>query len=255
MSVKTALCLMAFLLVVSIANVRAESMEPQAGSEQSIPESEYDYYPDYPEDYTPDSTETTVTDVTAIPPTYRGQTTTTSIQTDASQSGKYRIVGNLTRPTLTINLPQVPGRHRPDEIAMLRNVTWSEALSTSSTMRPTCGGNAQYCMIEYDTTGDNKPECCTKENNPACNECYDFCKESCGRQYVGVKSCFSASKGPVCQCSQVAPTCYVLPEPPATTIPTANQAPSGTSTLFYVLLAGLIIVLAAAAVKFAHRIS
>ena len=127
--------------------------------------------------------------------------------------------------------------------------------TTSTTLQELCGGRNDICIVEFDSNGDGRPECCGVENSTVCSQCIDYCREHCGGRSLRVNTCFiDGNSNPFCQCSPGAPTCYA-PDPGQTTTTQAVQEESGSGNmLVYAALFGLILVLVAAAHRFAERL-
>jgi hypothetical protein len=163
-----------------------------------------------------------------------------------------------TGTTGTIKLPPKVGRYTPEEIQKaIGEYKESKGIeTTTTTMPPICGGTNDYCIVEYDSTGDGKLECCTEADHPVCKGCLETCKKECAQKWTGVKSCFmDAKSGPFCQCTENLPTCYTFQMPPTTTTLAKNQENMASKSLFYIIFFGLLLAAAIAAVKFSNRIS
>jgi hypothetical protein len=140
---------------------------------------------------------------------------------------------------------------------MIRVAVWNsmDHNATGSSIPRVCGLTDVYCIVELDATGEGKPECCNSDNNPTCAKCLGFCEAECSKKNVGVESCFmeANSTSPLCQCSQFLPTCYDLKRPTMTTVRSENAG--GGNTIFYMVIFGVILVLIAGAVHFAHKVA
>ena len=93
------------------------------------------------------------------------------------------------------------------------------------------------CNVEYDSTGEGIPECCTGEEHPVCAECLEACKILCAERREGVKYCFGDNESLACECTiYEGPTCYKLPK--ASTSSTLPPEPirKGPGIGFYFLI-------------------
>jgi hypothetical protein len=114
-----------------------------------------------------------------------------------------------------------------------------EPLKTSTTLSPYCGGTDIYCSVEFDSTGDGNPDCCDKDNNPACADCLDYCIEECAKDFKGVNTCFRVNDRTVCQCSRTIPSCYDVG---FEGLPDVIESEGGTGwSILLILLVGLAI--------------
>lgn len=125
--------------------------------------------------------------------------------------------------------------------------------TSTSTVPVVCGGDPTICNVEFDSTGEGTFECCTKENNPACLNCLDYCKSVCDKRGEGVHSCFGdESTGFGCECSGNPPTCYQQTVTTSTTTPIEAE-PKG-NVLPTILIIVLLILLITGIVFFVRSI-
>jgi hypothetical protein len=126
-------------------------------------------------------------------------------------------------------------------------------MTMTTTTLSTCGGTDLYCSVEYDSTGDGRPDCCTADNNPVCGGCLSHCIEQCGEEYVGVATCFMDEKaGPFCQCTEIMPSCYE-PLKTTTTLPATRQPQKPGNIMMYLFVLGTVILALAASVHFVYK--
>jgi len=126
---------------------------------------------------------------------------TTSSITSTSRSTTSSIIHELKVRTKT------PYKNRAN---LRRNQYPNETEIIEKTVH-ICGNTDKICSIEYDLTKDDRPDCCNPVNNIMCIDCFSYCKDLCGEQGFGVKTCFSyEDTGITCDCSDKMPTCYKL---------------------------------------------
>jgi hypothetical protein len=166
---------------------------------------------------------------------------------------------NITKQNATIVLPRKNGRYTDEEKTILRTALYNNRPIVNNGTAPepkACGMTEAYCIVELDATGIGKPACCNKENNPMCSKCLDFCENLCGKDLLGVESCFvdENSSSPLCQCSETMPTCYTL-DIPASGKQNPTAPGGGGNSLFYMVIFGIILVVIAGAVHFAYKVA
>jgi hypothetical protein len=162
------------------------------------------------------------------------------------------------------------GRPRPGYVGRYKHLNWTNENGTwvtngehriyattsttaSANPPPLCGGTDAYCSVEFDSTGDGRPECCTGENNPVCAGCLGYCLDYCGKGFVGLSSCFmDNSSQPMCQCSQAGPTCNARAYVPTTSETQPGNTGPG-NTIYYLLSFGCILAAIAFASAFTRR--
>ncbi|MFH1054908.1 MAG: hypothetical protein V1744_02305 [Candidatus Altiarchaeota archaeon] len=159
---------------------------------------------------------------------------------------------NPSEPTTTT----LSGRVRR---LVVRNITTTTLTpsgeTTPTTMSKLCGGTNIFCSVEYDSSAEGMPNCCTNETNPMCRGCLDYCILFCGRNGLGVSTCFADDEGkPRCTCTIGKPTCNKLPELPAEEKPPGYEAPQNSNTATYILVLAIIVVVVAGAITFTHRV-
>jgi len=164
----------------------------------------------------------------------------------------YIAAANGTPQQPAATLPEKLGRYTSEDRKAVANFTPPPVDLTPENLR-ICGGTPLYCMVDFDSTGDGKLECCTGENNVVCKGCRDYCVRECGMEDRGVRSCFMAETTPLCQCSNQTPTCYTLPALLAKKAKPVSET-AGINALFYIVLLGIMLLAIAGAAYFAQRI-
>jgi len=227
-TMKSSVCTLAlvFIILLSAASAQEES---------------------YPENESPSTSTSTSTSEETMPAEMISTTTTTTTISEKAR-GTDRI---LVETTLTTLEPGTLDRRQLEREYMESLILGGMTITT--TTASTCGGTNIYCSVEYDSTADGKPDCCTAENNPVCAGCLEHCVEYCARGFVGVATCFVDERaGPVCHCAKVSPSCYSIAFTPSTQ--QASEPPGKTSNnMVYMLVLSLIVVTFAAAVHFVYK--
>lgn len=196
------------------------------------------------------STSSTSTSTTSSTTTEEEAVTTTTA--DPNRFTRVTEGRQPREPHVTVSLPIKDSRQ-----AILQRI--AEIRAAQGTIpdveSDVCGYSEQICSVEFDSTFDGEPDCCSTQDNPACEKCLTECVKECTSQSKGVSTCFfDESYGNFCECADGPPTCYEIPPGQTTTTVQPEQQPKkGGNITAYLLVLGTLVFGLAAAVHFVYK--
>ncbi|MFH1403691.1 MAG: hypothetical protein ABIH11_05415 [Candidatus Altiarchaeota archaeon] len=171
-------------------------------------------------------------------------TTSSSTSTSSSSSSSSSSTGTT--------IPEKGGMIRGERMQKLVELQEDNDTGPEPEYNVVCGYTEKLCSVEKDITADGRPDCCNRENNRMCQNCLLSCMNRCGREGVGVNSCFISDDEVICECSDKPSTCYK--QDTTSTLPPGTMTGSGERTGTYIIVFMLILFSAIGAILFLRNV-